>query len=62
MWSNIPETVEVAEWLSEPPNELEMNACIRKMKNNRQPGEVGFVVEALKYGGSKLKDRVFEIR
>eukprot|EP00959_Pyramimonas_sp_CCMP1952_P440618 9224916-Pyramimonas_sp.AAC.1 len=31
------------------------------MQTGRQPGEDGFVAEALKYGGDTLRTRVFEI-
>ncbi len=35
--------------------------ALGKCKNNRMPGEDGFVAEALKYGGAKLREQVVRI-
>jgi hypothetical protein len=61
VWDNIGEAREPATWLGDTPTAMEIDACIRKMKNNRQPGADGMVCEALKYGGAALRSEIHRI-
>ena len=51
---------EIAEmWLEADPTDVDLLESVRKMKNNRQPGEYGFVSEVRKCGGADLEDTLF---
>eukprot|EP00959_Pyramimonas_sp_CCMP1952_P237994 4973592-Pyramimonas_sp.AAC.1 len=44
-----PEAPTQAHRLDAIPTDIELNKCVSKMKTGRQPGDGGFVAEALKH-------------
>jgi hypothetical protein len=38
VWQNIPLVSTAERWLAKPPNDIELDQCVNKMKTGRQPG------------------------
>ena len=61
VWRNIPITSGKAKWLGSEPTAMELDRCVANTKVKRAPGADGFTAELLKFGGAKLKRRVYEV-
>jgi sorting nexin-29 len=44
-----------------PPTKQEIERCVRKIKNNRAPGEDNVVAEFIKYGGTDITDAIHKL-
>ena len=61
VWDTVGKKGDVATWLGETPWDKELEKCVQKMKTRKAAGQDGFVVELLKYGGEKLRHKVYDV-
>ena len=61
VWDNIKGRNQTETWLGCTPSDIELDKCVAKMKTRRAAGRDKFIAEFLKYGGPKLRKRVYEI-
>ena len=50
-----------AKWLGAEPTNIELDRCVSNTKVKRAPGQDGFVAELLKYGGKRLRKKVYNV-
>ena len=61
VWANISKAKGKARWLGEEPADIEMDKCFGRMKVKKAAGSDRFPGEAFKFGGRKLRKRVYEV-
>ena len=62
VWNNIgPAQDKDYSWMDATPSDIELDSCVRRMKNNRQPGEDAMMAEAVKYGGPLLRAEIYKV-
>ena len=61
VWDNVTNLGAEVKWLGEDPTDIEMDTCVSRMGTKRAPGKDKFTAEALKFGGKKLRKKIYRI-
>lgn len=61
VWENVKKLDGVGAWMGLEPSDMEMDKCVSRMNTKRKPGKDKFSAEALKFGGKKLRSKIYAV-